>query len=77
MMARLPAALIASIAAVFLAAESSSAEEGGSSYEFLKEEMVYSAAKHKQHAKDAPASAYVITSLEIERYGYRTLGEAL
>lgn len=47
-------------------------------FEFFEEEaVVISAAKYLQKISAAPASASVITAEEIERYGYRTLGEAL
>jgi iron complex outermembrane receptor protein len=39
--------------------------------------MVISVVKHAQRAGDAPASVEVITSGDIERYGFRTLAEAL
>jgi len=39
--------------------------------------MVISVVKHLQKASDAPASVEVITSRDIERFGFRTLAEAL
>ncbi|HZQ69930.1 MAG TPA: TonB-dependent receptor [Terriglobales bacterium] len=38
---------------------------------------VYTASKHLQSGADAPSSVTVITSDEIERYGYRTLADIL
>src|SRR5580698_11323421 len=38
---------------------------------------VYSASKHMQRASDAPSSVTVITSDEIQRYGYRSLADIL
>jgi iron complex outermembrane receptor protein len=39
--------------------------------------MVFSAVKHLQKASEAPSAVSVITSAEIERNNYRTLGDAL
>jgi iron complex outermembrane receptor protein len=46
-------------------------------FDFFRQELVYSAARHEQKLSEAPATAYVLTADEIERYGYRTIGEAL
>jgi iron complex outermembrane receptor protein len=47
-------------------------------FAFLQEEaMVVAASQHPQKLSQVPASAYVITAEDIERYGYRTLAEAL
>jgi outer membrane receptor for ferrienterochelin and colicins len=43
----------------------------------IKVPEVYSASKFEQKATAAPASTTVITSDEIKRYGYRTLGDIL
>ncbi|HTQ41099.1 MAG TPA: TonB-dependent receptor [Pirellulales bacterium] len=43
----------------------------------IKVPEVYSASKFEQKATEAPASTTVITSDEIKRYGYRTLGDIL
>lgn len=47
------------------------------SLEELMNITVTTASKHEQLAKEAPASVTVITHEEIEKYGYRTLGDAL
>ena len=44
---------------------------------FEKIPVVITASRHEQKASEAPASVAIITAAEIERYGYRTLGEAL
>src|SRR5689334_8857891 len=43
----------------------------------FEETPITGAAKHAQSARDAPARVTVITREEIERFGYRTLAEAL
>ena len=43
----------------------------------IKVPVVYSASKFEQKATEAPSSVTVITSDEIKRYGYRTLGDIL
>ena len=39
--------------------------------------QVYSASKHMQNTRDAPSSVTVITTEEIQEYGYRTLADIL
>ncbi|HUA67459.1 MAG TPA: Plug domain-containing protein, partial [Candidatus Saccharimonadales bacterium] len=43
----------------------------------IKIPEVYSASKFEQKASEAPSSVTVITSDEIKRYGWRTLGDLL
>src|ERR1035437_1145961 len=45
--------------------------------EDLARVKVYSASRHEEEVRNAPASVSVITAEEIQRYGWRTLGEAL
>ena len=47
------------------------------SLEELSNIQVYSASKHLQNASDAPASITVVTSDEIQKYGYRNLADIL
>lgn len=47
------------------------------SLEELLSTPIETAARHEQFAGQAPASVTVITAVEIRRYGYRTLAEAL
>ncbi len=39
--------------------------------------FVYSASKYEQHITEAPASVSIVTSDQITKYGYRTLGDVL
>lgn len=45
--------------------------------EDLSRVQVYSASRHLEEARKAPASVSIITADDIRRYGWRTLGEAL
>jgi outer membrane receptor for ferrienterochelin and colicins len=47
------------------------------SLEELSNIQVYSASKHIQSASEAPASVTVVTADEIQKYGYRNLGDIL
>ncbi|MBC8316622.1 MAG: TonB-dependent receptor [Desulfobulbaceae bacterium] len=72
--------IIAAIAAIFYPQGSVSA--GAVDYtEFSLEElmdiMIVSASKKSQKASEVAASAFVINREDIQRYGYRTLGESL
>ena len=49
----------------------------GSSLDELLDVKISGAAKYEQTARQAPASVTIITSEDIERYGYRTLADAL
>ena len=65
-----------------LFALSASAQEGtkgigDASLEELENIQVYSASKHMQSASEAPASVTVVTSDEIQEFGYRTLADIL
>ncbi len=44
---------------------------------FFEIPSIYSASKHEQKVTEAPSSVSIITSDEIEKYGYRTLAEIL
>jgi outer membrane receptor for ferrienterochelin and colicins len=50
---------------------------GQASLEELWHIQVYSASKHMQSTSDAPSSVTVITTDEIQKYGYRTLADIL
>lgn len=45
--------------------------------EDLSHVKVYSASRHLENIQDAPSSVSIITADEIQRYGWRTLGDAL
>jgi outer membrane receptor for ferrienterochelin and colicins len=47
------------------------------SLEELSNIQIYSASKHMQNASDAPASVMVVSSDEIEKFGYRNLADIL
>jgi outer membrane receptor for ferrienterochelin and colicins len=47
------------------------------SLEELTNIQIYSASKHMQNASDAPASVTVVSSDEIEKFGYRNLADIL
>jgi iron complex outermembrane receptor protein len=62
-----------------LAAQTSTASPALTEKDLLFPEIpsVYAASKYEQRSTDAPSSVTVITSDEIELYGYRTIGEIL
>ena len=62
-------------AAVAVAQEPKDLSEA--SLEELTNIQVYSASKHMQSARDAPSSVTIITADQIQKYGYRTLGDIL
>jgi outer membrane receptor protein involved in Fe transport len=59
------------------AAQATDPPPAGSSLDDLLEVKISGAAKYDQTARQAPASVTIITSEDIERYGYRTLADAL
>ncbi|HVE65274.1 MAG TPA: TonB-dependent receptor [Thermoanaerobaculia bacterium] len=59
------------------AAQTADPQTSGSSLDELLDVKVSGASKHEQTARQAPASVTIITSEDIERYGYRTLADAL
>jgi len=63
--------------AVPATAQEETKDLGEASLEQLGSIQVYSASKRLQSASDAPASVTVITADEIQKYGYRTLGDIL
>ncbi|MFA6093304.1 MAG: TonB-dependent receptor [Elusimicrobiota bacterium] len=65
--------------AVFFPASAFAGTGDDDSLEFFAEEakVLTSASKHPQTAAEAPGSAYIITDQDIERYGYRSVAEAL
>ncbi len=73
------AALIAVLIAGPQAAEAgdSRPDPASMSIEELMNVEVYTASRHPQSASEAPASVTVITADDIQRYGYRTLADAL
>ncbi|MEO8348485.1 MAG: TonB-dependent receptor, partial [Acidobacteriota bacterium] len=78
----LPAASAILFAALCLvpataAAQTADPPPAGSSLDELLDVKVSGASKYEQTARQAPASVTIITSEDIERYGYRTLADAL
>jgi iron complex outermembrane receptor protein len=59
------------------AAQATDSASPGSSLDDLLDVKISGAAKYDQTARQAPASVTIITSEDIERYGYRTLADAL
>src|SRR5258708_37369337 len=78
MRAGLPARIAAQAADALIAATPSSFAAGADDLRFFEEDAsVVAAARHPQKQAETPANTYVISRDEIERYGYRTLAEAL
>lgn len=76
-MRRSPLAVIA-VGVLWLAQTPPGVAADDDLFQFFEEEaVVVAASKHPQKLSEAPASAYVVTARDIERYGYRTLSEAL
>ena len=66
----------------YLVPHSRTAQTGGQdiqdvSLDSLLNVQISAAAKYEQKMSEAPASVTIITSEDIERYGYRTLEEVL
>lgn len=59
------------------AAQATEPTSTGSSLDELLEVKISGAAKSDQTARQAPASVTIITSEDIERYGYRTIADVL
>jgi iron complex outermembrane receptor protein len=58
-------------------AQEATKDIGEASLEELQKIQVYSASKHLQSTRDAPAAVTVITADEIQKYGFRTLADIL
>ncbi|HZW80061.1 MAG TPA: TonB-dependent receptor [Candidatus Deferrimicrobiaceae bacterium] len=58
-------------------AQQESKDLGDVSVQDLEKIQVYSASKHLQDTRDAPSSVTIITSDQIQKYGYRTLADIL
>jgi outer membrane receptor for ferrienterochelin and colicins len=58
-------------------AEQAAKDLSDASLEELTNIQIYSASKHMQSARDAPASVAVVTCDEIEKFGYRNLADIL
>jgi len=71
-----PMVLLLSLAATSFAQQAAT-DLSEASLEDLGKIQVYSASKHLQSASDAPSSVTIITSDEIQKYGYRTLADIL
>jgi len=68
------------VALVFASVQLARADDAAASDEqalFEKLPVVEAAALHQQTLEEAPANVTVISSADIRKYGYRTLGEAL
>jgi iron complex outermembrane receptor protein len=65
------------LAGVHCLAQDSTPDLTDATLEQLGNIKVYTASKHMQVTKDAPASVTVISAEEIQKHGYRTLADAL
>jgi len=65
------------VVVVTASAQEATKDLGDASLEELGSIQVYSASKHLQSARDAPASVTVVTADEIQKYGYRNLADIL
>jgi len=63
--------------ALTASAQESTKDIGEASLEELQKIQVFSASKHLQSTRDAPAAVTVITADEIQKYGFRTLADIL
>src|SRR6266849_1099872 len=76
------AARVGILITFLLSAATALAQQGAkdlteTSLEDLASIQVYSASKHMQSASEAPSAVTVITADQIQKYGYRTLGDIL
>ncbi len=69
--------LFALLLAGFVSPAFSDDQETTEALGFVEIDDVYTAAKHLQSVKEAPASISVVTDEDIKRYGYRTLTDAV
>jgi iron complex outermembrane receptor protein len=78
-LARLLRPLVAVLLLLPVAADAQErgAEKPGVSLDDLLEVKISGAAKYEQTARQAPASVTIVTSEDIERFGYRTLADVL
>ena len=63
--------------ALSAATQEATKDLGEASLEQLGSIQIYGASKHMQSTSDAPSAVTVITADQIQKYGYRTLGQAL
>ena len=63
--------------AIRASAQDAPKDLGDANLEQLGTIQVYSASKHLQNSSEAPASVTVVTSDEIQKYGYRNLADVL